>query len=76
MQVGIKPTLPKLKGINVEKDGGVLVDSHLKVADGVYAAGDIARFPYAGEKIRVEHWAVAQDQGRKEAIVLGLFLTP
>eukprot|EP00026_Physarum_polycephalum_P004394 Phypoly_transcript_04413.p1 GENE.Phypoly_transcript_04413~~Phypoly_transcript_04413.p1 ORF type:complete len:599 (+),score=106.67 Phypoly_transcript_04413:151-1947(+) len=67
MGVGIKPTLPKLKGVNVEKDGGVVVDQYLKVADGVYAAGDIARFPYKGDKIRIEHWVVAQDQGKVAA---------
>ena len=38
----------------------------MKVADGVYAAGDVARFPYAplGESIRVEHYGYAQQQGR------------
>ncbi len=61
--MGIRPTLPKLNGVEVERDGGIAVDSFLKVADGVYAAGDIARYPYGGEKIRVEHWIVAQDQG-------------
>lgn len=55
-----------------EEGGGVKVDGSLKAAEGLYVAGDLARFPYAhaleGDEthshLRIEHWDVALDQGR------------
>lgn len=39
----------------------------LRAAEGLYAAGDVARYPYflTGESIRVEHWGMAQTQGNQ-----------
>ena len=47
-------------------DGGVIVDEHLRAADDLYAAGDIALFPSSltGERQRIEHWRTALQQGR------------
>jgi 3-phenylpropionate/trans-cinnamate dioxygenase ferredoxin reductase subunit len=64
--VGVTPRtdLPAQAGLEV--DNGVLVDERLESsAPGVYAAGDVANahHPFYGERIRVEHWANALNQG-------------
>jgi NADPH-dependent 2,4-dienoyl-CoA reductase/sulfur reductase-like enzyme len=67
--VGIKPATDMLKGVDLNEDGSVTVDAHLRLADEVYAAGDIARFPdwRTGQPIRIEHWRLAQQHGRTAA---------
>ena len=64
--IGVKPETDILGGLTLHKDGGVIADEFLKIADSVYAAGDIAHVPdaRAGEHVRIEHWRTAQQQGR------------
>jgi NADPH-dependent 2,4-dienoyl-CoA reductase/sulfur reductase-like enzyme len=67
--LGVKPATSYLRGVQLEKDGSVKVDRTMKVMDGLYAAGDITTFPLhgTGEPARVEHWRVAEQQGRAAA---------
>jgi NADPH-dependent 2,4-dienoyl-CoA reductase/sulfur reductase-like enzyme len=70
---GVKPRtdLAEAAGLNVAN--GVIVDSRLRTsAPGIYAVGDVARFPDpgTGELIRIEHWVHAERQGQHAARVL------
>lgn len=67
--VGVRPVTHFLEGVELAEDGGVVVDSQLSAAEGIYAAGDIASFldSRTGESTRIEHWRTAQQQGRTAA---------
>jgi apoptosis-inducing factor 3 len=67
--VGVRPATAFLEGVQLHEDGGVYVDRHLRAADGVYAAGDIAYFPSSltTKRQRIEHWRTAQQQGKVAA---------
>lgn len=67
--VGVHPATGFLAGVTLDEGGAVVVDAHMRAADGLYAAGDIASFPdpRTGERVRIEHWRTAQQQGRVAA---------
>src|SRR5215217_4523245 len=66
---GVRPVTHFLEGVELDDSGGIVVDSRLRAADGIYAAGDIASFndPRTSERVRIEHWRTAQQQGRAAA---------
>ena len=70
--VGVEPNTNYLQGIKLnEKDRSIQVNSYLQTEiKDIYAAGDIAQFPYApmGEPTRIEHWRLAAQHGRIAAV--------
>jgi NADPH-dependent 2,4-dienoyl-CoA reductase/sulfur reductase-like enzyme/nitrite reductase/ring-hydroxylating ferredoxin subunit len=67
--VGVQPVTEFVRGAELDRDGGVPVDDQFRVAPGIWAAGDIARYrePHTGRDVRIEHWRLAEQQGRAAA---------
>lgn len=66
--VGVVPATGWLEGSGVALDDGVVVDEYAETSvAGIYAAGDVARFPHHGERLRVEHFDNAQYQAQAAA---------
>jgi 3-phenylpropionate/trans-cinnamate dioxygenase ferredoxin reductase component len=64
--IGVVPRTGLASDAGLEVDNGIVVDAQLQTAaPGIFAAGDVANawHPFFEQRIRVEHWANALNQG-------------
>jgi 3-phenylpropionate/trans-cinnamate dioxygenase ferredoxin reductase component len=64
--IGVAPRIQLAEAAGLPTDNGIVVSEFLQIeGTEIFAAGDVANaaHPFYGERIRVEHWANALNQG-------------
>lgn len=79
--IGVRPDTAWLQGAGLDLTDGITCDATLAAGPpGVYAAGDVARWPNRrfGTLARIEHWTNAAEQGAHAAhnLLAGTAATP
>lgn len=64
LATGIQPATDFIHDLALQEDGSLKTDETLRVAENVWAAGDIASYPTPQGTLRIEHYRVAHQQGR------------
>jgi NADPH-dependent 2,4-dienoyl-CoA reductase/sulfur reductase-like enzyme/nitrite reductase/ring-hydroxylating ferredoxin subunit len=65
---GVTPRTELAVAAGLSVQDGILVDAQLQTSvAGIYAAGDVARYPHGTDLVRIEHWVHAQRQGQAAA---------
>lgn len=67
LATGVAPGTTFIHDIPLNDDGSLTTNETLNVASDVWAAGDIATFPTPAGTMRIEHYRVAEQQGRVAA---------
>ena len=69
--VGVRPRTKLAEEAGLRVDNGIVVDEGFRTSTpDVFAVGDVARYPYDGEPVRIEHFAVAVRHGQAVARII------
>lgn len=69
--VGAAPNTKLAETAGLHADNGIVVDKAFRTsARDIYAAGDCCNFEWRGERVRLESWKAAQDQGAHVATTM------